>query len=63
MAKRVKKVIDEELVVEEDVKGFGDKVEEVIKKVAPKLAEKYGNCKGCKKRKVWMNRNINGNFK
>lgn len=44
-------------------KGLGDKVEEIIKKVVPKLAEKYKDCIGCKGRKVWMNNNINAKFK
>ena len=38
-------------------KGLGDKVEEVIKVIAPKLAEKYKDCPGCLKRKTWLNNN------
>jgi len=36
-------------------KGLGDKVEQVIKKTAPSLAEKNKGCAGCKKRKEWLN--------
>lgn len=43
-------------------KGFGDLVEEGIKKVAPSIAKKYKNCPSCKKRKEWLNRNINAKF-
>lgn len=43
-------------------KGVGDMVEGLIKTVAPKLAEKYKDCIGCKNRKVWMNKNLNGIF-
>lgn len=45
----------------ENKKGLGDKVEEVIKIVAPKFAEKKKDCIGCKKRKRWLN-NFNANF-
>jgi|TARA_R110000796_G_scaffold59008_5_gene135949 hypothetical protein len=41
--------------------GLGDKVEKLIKKVAPKFAERKKDCIGCKKRKYWLN-NINANF-
>ena len=42
-------------------KGLGDKVESLIKKVAPTLSENYKECKGCKKRKEWLN-NVGANF-
>lgn len=41
-------------------KGLGDKVESLIKLVAPNLA-KNKDCEGCKKRKEWLN-NFNANF-
>lgn len=41
--------------------GLGDKVENVIKKVAPSFAEKKKDCIGCKKRKKWLN-NFNATF-
>ncbi len=40
---------------------LGDKVEKVIKKIAPKLAEKNKDCVGCKKRKIFLN-NVNAIF-
>ena len=42
-------------------KGLGDKVESIIKTIAPKLAKRKENCKGCKKRKQWLN-NFNATF-
>lgn len=45
----------------EEKEGLGDKVEKVIKKIAPRLAEKKKDCIGCKKRKKWLN-NFNANF-
>ena len=42
-------------------KGLGDKVEGVIKSIAPKLHEKKKNCTSCKNRKEWLN-NINAKF-
>jgi hypothetical protein len=42
--------------------GLGDKVEAVIQKIAPKLAEKVKkNGCNCEKRKVWLN-NFGANF-
>tara|TARA_R110002126_G_scaffold46263_1_gene130439 strand:+ start:816 stop:1022 length:207 start_codon:yes stop_codon:yes gene_type:complete len=38
-------------------KGLGDKVADIIKFVAPKLAEKKKDCPGCLKRKTWLNNN------
>lgn len=46
--------------MKEKTKGAGDKIEEIIHKVAPKLADKQ--CKGCQKRKAWFNNNINAKF-
>lgn len=43
-------------------KGLGDKIEEVIKTISPKFAEKKKNCKRCKKKKEWLNNNINATF-
>jgi len=42
-------------------KGLGDTVEEIIKKVAPKFAERKKNCKSCKRRKTFLN-NIGAKF-
>jgi len=42
-------------------KGLGDVVEDVIKTVAPKLAERFEDCEGCEKRKSRLN-NFNANF-
>ena len=42
-------------------KKLGDEVEEVIKKVLPKLAKKYEGCKGCGRRKKFLN-NYNAIF-
>lgn len=47
-----KKATDE--VVEE--KGLGDMVKETIKKVAPKVAEKYEDCEDCEERRVKLNK-------
>lgn len=47
--------------MENNKKGLGDKVEEIIQKVVPKLAEKKKGCIGCKKRKQWLN-NFNATF-
>lgn len=38
-------------------KGLGDKVADIIKFVAPRLAEKKKDCPGCLKRKTWLNNN------
>lgn len=51
-----------EQVEEVESNGVGDVVEKIIKTVAPKIAEKYKDCIGCKNRKIWMNRNLNGKF-
>lgn len=37
-------------------KGLGDMVKEGIKKVAPKVAEKYEDCEDCEERRVKLNR-------
>tara|TARA_R110002126_G_scaffold114286_3_gene252902 strand:- start:24 stop:167 length:144 start_codon:yes stop_codon:yes gene_type:complete len=43
--------------MEENKKGLGDKISEVIKFVAPKFAEKKKDCPSCKKRRIWLNNN------
>jgi len=40
---------------------LGDKVEQIIKTIAPKLSERKKGCRKCKQRKEWLN-NLNGNF-
>ena len=42
-------------------KGLGDKVENIIKNVAPNFAKSKENCKRCKRTKEWLN-NFNSNF-
>ena len=45
--------------------GLGDIVEKTIKKVAPKVADKYKDCNGCEVRKEGLNklgRYIKNNF-
>ena len=42
-------------------KGLGDVVEDAIKFVAPKLAERKKDCISCNKKKVWLN-NFNANI-
>ena len=37
-------------------KGLGDRVESVIKAVAPKLHKKKENCNSCKRRKAILNK-------
>tara|TARA_R110000803_G_scaffold210703_1_gene283303 strand:- start:3166 stop:3315 length:150 start_codon:yes stop_codon:yes gene_type:complete len=49
--------------MEENKKGLGDLVTEVIKTVAPEFAEKNKDCPTCKKRRNWLNKNFNANFK
>ena len=44
-------------------RGLGDIVHEVIKKTMPKIAEKYKNCEGCKKRRRYLNNNVGAKFK
>jgi hypothetical protein len=43
-------------------KGLGDKVEDLIKAIAPELAERKKDCVDCNNKKEWLNRNINANF-
>lgn len=46
--------------MENEHKKLGDQVEDLIKTVVPKLAQKYKDCPSCKKRKEWLN-NFNAN--
>ena len=43
-------------------KGFGDRVEDIIKKLAPSIYERNKHCEKCKKRKQFLN-NCNGIIK
>ena len=36
-------------------KGLGDKVEGLIKKVLPEIAERKKDCVSCNKKRVWLN--------
>lgn len=54
--------LDPILEEEGEEKGLGDVVEDFIKAVVPKLAEKYKDCPSCKKRKEWLN-NYNATIK
>jgi hypothetical protein len=35
--------------------GLGDYTEKLIKTILPKLAARKAGCKGCNKRKIWLN--------
>jgi hypothetical protein len=45
----------------EKKKGLGDKVEDLIKAIAPKLAERKKDCIRCNEKKIWLN-NFNANI-
>lgn len=61
-SKKEVEVVQEEATHQEESKGLGDKVEALIQQYAPRLAKQFENCPSCKKRKRWLNKNINGNF-